>query len=299
MAARLAADARAAGIPGEIAFYGGTFTALPSGALQEILDVVQGFIREGVFTGIRFSTRPDALTQDALEILDRYPVRTVELGVQSLCDEVLEKSRRGYGAREVERACAAVRGHGWRLGLQLMPGLPADSKERFLESIAGGIALTPDFVRLYPTLVLRDTVLADWLRSGVYRPLTLEEAIDWCASAFAALRDARIPVARMGLHSDPELERPGAVLAGPYHPAFGYLVKCRFRRDRILELVRAEPGSVRTGRLTAVVSDRIVSEVLGPSRENVLRLREELALESFEVKPEKGRDEDRIELQWR
>jgi histone acetyltransferase (RNA polymerase elongator complex component) len=296
---RLAADARGSGIRGEVAFYGGTFTSLPAGVLKEILQAVQGCIEEGIFTGIRFSTRPDALTEGTLELLAGYPVKTVELGVQSLSDVVLEKSRRGYRVSEVKRACANVRRRGWKLGLQLMPGLPGDTKEVFLESIAGAIGLAPDFVRLYPTLVLRDTVLADWFRTGAYRPLTLEEAIGWCTPAYTVLRDAGIPVARMGLHADPQLEKPGAVLAGPYHPAFGYLVKCRYRRNRIRDLARAEPGDVRTGKLTAIVSDRIVSEVLGPSRENVLLLREELALESFDVTPEKGRDVERIELVWR
>ena len=295
---RLTADARRCGIAGEISFYGGTFTSLPTAVLRQILDTVTVPIKEGLFTGIRFSTRPDALTEPCLELLSDYPVRTVELGVQSLSETVLERSRRGYGVRTVERACAAVRAHGWRLGLQLMPGLPGDTCEVFLESLRRTIGLGPEFVRLYPTLVLKDTTLADWYRAGSYRPLSLEEAVRWCARAYAALREAHVPTARMGLQADPELEKPGVVLAGPYHPAFGYLVKSRYRRDRILELVRFEPEGVRTARLTAVVHDRVRSEVLGPSRENVEFIEAELGLERFNVRVEKDRDEERIDLLW-
>ncbi|ABK16572.1 Radical SAM domain protein [Syntrophobacter fumaroxidans MPOB] len=295
---RLTADARRCGIAGEISFYGGTFTSLPIAVLRQILDTVNVPIKEGLFTGIRFSTRPDALTEPCLELLSDYPVRTVELGVQSLSETVLERSRRGYGVRTVERACAAVRARGWRLGLQLMPGLPGDTCEVFLESLRRTIGLGPEFVRLYPTLVLKDTTLADWYRAGSYRPLSLEEAVRWCARAYAALREAHVPTARMGLQADPELEKPGVVLAGPYHPAFGYLVKSRYRRDRILELVRFEPEGVRTARLTAVVHDRVRSEVLGPSRENVEFIEAELGLERFNVRAEKDRDEERIDLLW-
>jgi histone acetyltransferase (RNA polymerase elongator complex component) len=265
---RLASEARRLGIPGELAFYGGTFTALPLEWLEALLHGALPFIEEGLFSGIRFSTRPDAMSPAICEMLGGYPIRTVELGVQSLSDEVLRRSRRGYTAQTVVAATRLVRERGWNLGLQLMLGLPGDSRERFLESVTGVVALAPDFVRIYPTIVLTDTVLAHWLAAGRYRPLSLDEAVEWCAMAYDRFFEEGILVIRMGLHPDPELLTPGVIVGGPFHPAFGYLVKVRWWRTRVDGWCIGRNRAFQGERIVLRVAREVVSEVLGPSREN-------------------------------
>ena len=270
--------------PGEIAFYGGTFTAIASPVLRRILDTVTPWVERGVFDGIRFSTRPDRITPRVRALLAGYPVRTVELGVQSLSDAVLAASRRGYSPEAVFNAASLVRKNGWRLGIQLMAGLPGDTRERFLESVSRTAAMKPDLVRIYPTLVLRDTPLAGLFLAGGYRPLGLDEALDWCASAYDAFLRADIPIARMGLHADRGLEKPGAVLAGPRHPAFGYLARVRWWRNRVDECLRDSGRRDAAGeRLTLRVPACSISEVVGPGRCNVSYWRDKWKMTGVEV----------------
>ncbi|HOV87270.1 MAG TPA: radical SAM protein [Syntrophobacteraceae bacterium] len=285
--------------PGQIAFYGGTFTALPTEILEEVLDAAAFHVRRGTFTGIRFSTRPDAVTRTVCSLLKSFPVQTVELGVQSLSDEVLRESRRGYGADAVLDALQRVRSSRWDVGFQLMPGLPGDSPDRFLGTVTDTLAMKPDFVRLYPVLVLPGTTLAGWYEAGRYRPLSFEEAIRWCARAYDRFHGAGIRVVRMGLHAGPELTNPGSVLAGPFHPSFGYLVRVRWWRNRIDEAIRTRPAFGKGARLILWVGERFVSEVLGPDRSNVSYWLECRGLENVQVQGDKNlhRGEYRIVLE--
>jgi histone acetyltransferase (RNA polymerase elongator complex component) len=278
----------------EIAFYGGTFTALPSSALREILELTTSYVRQGCFSGIRFSTRPDCMSQEICAFLADYPVRTVELGVQSLSDEVLAQSRRGYTREIVERAVASVRANSWMLGVQLMAGLPGDTRLRFLESVSRSIGLGPDFVRIYPTVVLRNTDLAGLYVKGRYHPLNMEAAVSWCASAYDAFLNANIPIVRLGIQADRELEEPGAVLAGPYHPAFGYLVRVRWWRDRVDE--RLQPYAGRIGDMTIIAPSRSVSEILGPQRCNVAYWKERWKVQSVRVTGDPQKPPHQFEL---
>lgn len=266
---RLLEDARKQRRPGELAFYGGTFTALPRAVIGEILDSVTPWVRAGVFSGLRFSTRPDGMSEEIGARLSPYPVETIELGVQSLVDEVLEISQRGYSSERVKGAVELIRKGGWRLGLQLMLGLPGDSPARFAETVARALALKPDFVRIYPTLVVTGTELAEWYRSGSYVPLPLDEAISWCVPAYEAFHRARIPVARLGLHPDPELQKPGTVVAGPCHPAFGYLVRVEWWKMRVDRYLESHDGSIAGKAMTLCIADRSLSEVIGPAHANI------------------------------
>lgn len=273
--------------PGELAFYGGTFTAIAADVMRFVLDTASLWVERGVFSGIRFSTRPDRLGPEIRCILADYPVRTIELGVQSLVDSVLLASGRGYRAAAVSDAVASVRAMGWELGIQLMLGLPGDQREKFLASVFAAIDLKPDFVRLYPTLVLPGTVLADRHAAGRYRPLTIDEAVAWCTEAYEAFVEADIPVVRMGLHADPALQKPGAVAAGPYHPAFGYLVKVNWWRrqvDRFLAAADRTSGK----RLLLRAPARYISEVHGPARGNINHWLTHWHLAEVQVKGEPG-----------
>ena len=231
----------------EIAFYGGTFTGLPKRLQQSLLETARTFVRPGGYRTIRVSTRPDALDADRLAMLQQYGVETVELGAQSLDDRVLGAVRRGHTAAQVVKAVGQLRKGGFRVGLQLMPGLPGDSAETFQETVRQAVELRPHVVRLYPALALRGTEMGVWFQEGRYRPWTLDRAVQQCAQACGRLESTGIRVIRMGLMSSPHLEMPGAILGGPYHPAFGFLVRARMYRRRMAALLDSgvPPGPVR------------------------------------------------------
>ena len=177
-------------------------------------------------------------------------VRTVELGVQSMDEEVLLKSRRGHTAEDVTRAVRMLKRVGLRAGVQLMPGLPGDSPERFSRTIEQVVALEPDMVRLYPALVIRGTELARMYARGSYRPLTLKQAVELCARAVSRFEERGIPVIRIGLMSSPSLLEQGRILAGPWHPALGFLVRSSIYLESILPDLPV-PGTVNRIRLYA------------------------------------------------
>lgn len=228
----------------EVAFYGGTFTRLSRGKIQELLDAVAPFLGDGMFRSIRLSTRPDALDRETLLLLRSRGVETVELGAQSMDDEVLLRSQRGHTAGDTARSVRLLREQGLKVGIQLMPGLPGDSDERFLATVDRVIGLNPDMVRLYPTVVLEGTELAAWYRRGSYEPWSLDQALEVCSESVLRLEHHGIPVIRVGLMSSPSLRKAGQVLAGPWHEAFGHLVRSRVFHKRIASLL-PEKGSMR------------------------------------------------------
>lgn len=252
--------------PVECAFYGGTFAALPRQERHMLLKAVHPFRERGTVSGIRISTRPDSVNATVVRELAAGGVDTVELGVQSLNDEVLLLSRRGHSARDAEIACRLLSDHGFSLGIQLMPGLPGDTVERSVETMAGAIALQPDFLRIYPTLVLEGAGLEDLYRQGVYQPLALSEAVALCKRLLLMARRAAIPVIRMGVQSTELLDRPGTVLAGPYHPAFRQLVESALYGDLLLSLLPSGPASCVVNCHPSRVSD-----LVGQRRANLER----------------------------
>jgi len=217
----------------EIAFYGGTFTGLPFKKMSELLESAAPYLQQGFFKSIRVSTRPDALDSARLEFMRDFGVSTVELGVQSMSDEILELSQRGHTARDTVESVHLLRQRGFTVGIQLMPGLPGDSEEKFMETVEEVIRLHPDMVRLYPAVVIRGTELAKWYREGRYEPLSLGEAIHICEEACVRFEDNGIPVIRIGLMSSPSLLREGELIAGPWHEAFGFLVRSGIHQKKI------------------------------------------------------------------
>jgi histone acetyltransferase (RNA polymerase elongator complex component) len=229
----------------EIAFYGGTFTGLSPGAMEALLAAAFPRVADGSFHGIRVSTRPDALDEERLSLMKSYGVTTVELGVQSLHDDVLRRTRRGYLSEDVKTAADMLGRFGFRLGVQLMPGLPGDDSVRFLETVKRALELEPALVRLYPTLVIRGTVLAAWYRRGAYRPFSLEEAVGLCTEACIRFETAGVPVIRIGLLAPDRLAAEGGILAGPWHPAFGFLVRSAVYHRGLERLFPRARGPVR------------------------------------------------------
>lgn len=251
----------------QVAFYGGTFTALPLETQRSYLGAVKPFLEGGRVHSVRVSTRPDAIDREVIEVLKEGGVRTVELGVQSMIPEVLEKSRRGYGPEAVRRSSSLLKEEGFELGIQIMLGLPGDTPGRFMETVREVIALGPDFVRIYPTLVIKGTELEGWFLEGRYRPLPLGEAVALCAQAVEAFEGAGVKVIRIGLQSTRELEE--SVVAGPYHPAFGQLVRSRVLGERVRQALKGVKGQ----RVIIEVNPRDLADLYGQKGENLRALR--------------------------
>ena len=217
----------------EVAFYGGTFTGLSYEKILELLKTVNPYLEQGFFRSIRVSTRPDALDKKRLDLMHGLGVSTVELGAQSMDDEVLELIKRGHTAHDTVKSVHLLRQHGFKVGIQLMPGLPGDSEEKFMKTVQKVIKLHPDMVRLYPAVVIKGTELARWYKQERYSPLTLDEAVKICQESCIRLEGNGIPVIRIGLMSSPSLLQEGQILAGPWHRAFGFLVRSGIHQKKI------------------------------------------------------------------
>lgn len=207
----------------EVAFYGGSFTGLDVDLQNSYLGVAADFIREGRIDCIRLSTRPDYIDEDIVKRLIGFGVKVVELGVQSFSDNVLRLSGRGHSAKDAKRAVKILKDAGMEVGLQLMPGLPGDSVELSIESAVTARDLRPDFVRIYPTLVIKDTPLERMYRDGAYVPWKLRDMVGLCKSMLSIFNEAGVKVVKMGLHPTEDLEE--SIIEGPYHRSFKDLVE--------------------------------------------------------------------------
>ncbi len=253
----------------EIAFYGGTFASLPEKTVRELLEVTAPYLQEGIFHSVRVSTRPDSLDEKRAALLKDLGVSTVELGAQSMDDDVLNTTRRGHTALDTERAVALLRKNGFRVGIQLMPGLPGDSADRFSATVQKVIRVKPDMVRLYPTVVLRGTELAQWFESGAYQALALEEAVRICSEGCLRLEEEGIPVIRIGLMSSASLREKGQVLAGPWHESFGHLVRSEIYQRRIEAFL---PGRGEAKRISIRIPSKEIALLRGHRNEGVRRI---------------------------
>ncbi len=208
----------------EVAFYGGSFTALPVAVQNELLAPATEALLDGHIQGIRLSTRPDCINEAIIDNLIQRGVTIVELGVQSLDDAVLAAAARGHDCQSVDQAVTLLQQTSLRCGLQFMPGLPGEDWLSLLTTVRHGLALAPDFVRIYPAVVIQGTPLARLYEQGAYQPLSLAQATVRAAYMKLAFERQGIDVIRVGLQASAELDSQGTVLAGPYHPAFGELV---------------------------------------------------------------------------
>jgi histone acetyltransferase (RNA polymerase elongator complex component) len=255
----------------QIAFFGGSFTALPPEERRPLLAIAKSYVDCGAFAGIRVSTRPDCVDEDMLEELLAAGVVAVELGAQSMDDAVLAANHRGHTAAQVTDAAARIRQRGLELGLHMMTGLyratPASDKATALALAK----LRPDTMRIHPTLVLRDTALASLYEAGQYAPQTLEEAVESCANILAVFLERNIPVIRLGLHDEPSLAEN--LIAGPYHPAFRELVEGSIllrKAQAAIQAAETPPGNV-----TLEVHPHCLSVMAGQNRRNLTALAEQ------------------------
>ena len=217
----------------EVCFYGGSFSAIDQKLQKQLLKPAYEALQSGLIDSIRCSTRPDAVSDEQLELLCSLGMKTIELGVQSMDDTVLSLAKRGHTSDDVKLAVKQLRKFGFTVGLQLLPGLLGDSWETIIQTAVEITALQPDFVRIYPVLVIDHTELAEQYKSGIYEPLSLELALQYCAFLKTWFESHHITVIRTGLQSTEELDTGTSLLAGPYEPAMGELVSNEQWRQRI------------------------------------------------------------------
>lgn len=260
---------------GELAFYGGSFTLLEGAEQEEWLGLGARLIAQGRIASLRISTRPDAIDSEIVERLLKAGVSTVELGCQSFDDEVLRQAKRGHGAEAALRALPLLQSQGIAVGIHLMPGLPGAGEDEAMTSLAAALALRPDFLRIHPTVVLRGTPLEGLYRDGLYVPLSLAVAVQLCAAMFRQTRRAAVPVIRFGLMANEKLDGGDAVVAGPYHPAFGQLVRSRLWFERISVMAAAGCRSFR-------VHPADLADLLGQRRSNMVELNRQYGTVTFE-----------------
>lgn len=255
------------GARAEIAFFGGSFTAIPRGYMTELLETAARGVRElGAYNGIRCSTRPDCISAEITDMLREYGVTALELGAQSMSDEVLKANERGHTAEDVRRASELIKQSGIRLGLQMMTGLYKDSAEAVLYTAREFIKLAPETVRIYPTVILKGTRLGELYESGDYRSFGFEETVELCAGLLRMFERNNIAVIRMGLHASAEVERD--MLGGVYHPAFRELCESRI----MLEDITVRLEGLPKGEYTVLTDKRNISRLIGQKRGNIAAL---------------------------
>lgn len=265
----------------EIAFYGGSFTALTVEKQLEFLAIGKKYKDLELVDKIRLSTRPDFIDDAILDRLEEYGVDIIELGVQSLSNSVLELSNRGHDAKSVYDAVKCIKQRDFTLGLQQMIGLPGDNYETSLYTTRELISLKPDFVRIYPTLIVVETELENMYRDGLYSPLTVETAVDYVTDYFILFTLNKIPVIRVGLQNTESISLDGDVVAGPFHEAFGELVKSEiFRRIIVWELKDTELKD-----LNIVSSQKTISLIVGQKSTNRDAIVRDLGLDDISFKP--------------
>ena len=253
----------------EIAFFGGSFTAIDRSYMLSLLEEAKPFVENGTFSGIRISTRPDAIDENVLALLKEYRVTAIELGAQSMNDEVLLSNRRGHTADDVKNASLLIKKHGFSLGLQMMTGLYKSTREKDIETAKSIIALKPDTVRIYPTIVLENTHLSELLKQDEYVSPTLEETISLCAELLEMFYYNNIKVIRLGLHSGGNVD--DGYLSGPYHPAFGELCESEIYlkkiRKKLFEIYKNDNNS-EIKNVTIYVNEKEISKATGQKGKN-------------------------------
>lgn len=253
---------------GQLAFFGGSFTAIDRTYMVELLSAAKPFVDDGSISGIRISTRPDAIDDEVLDILSHYGVEAIELGAQSMDDDVLLANRRGHTSDDVRCAAKLIRAHGFELGLQMMTGLYKDTDEGAVYTAEELAKLKPDTMRIYPTVILEGTELAALYRAGKYVPQTLDEAVSLCAKLLLFFEKQSIRVIRTGLHSGGNVE--DGYIAGAYHPAFRELCESEIYLSLVKEVLASKPQ----GKYKIFVSSKEISKMTGQKRKNVIKLKD-------------------------
>ena len=260
----------------EVAFFGGSFTAIDVNKQIELLEAVQEYISNKKVNSIRISTRPDCIDKEILKRMKRYHVKTIELGVQSTNNYILNRCKRGHTGEDVKKASKLIRSHGFVLGHQMMIGLPESTKQDEINTAKELIKLKPKIVRIYPVLVIKDTELAEEYESGEYSPLTVGQAVERCKEVVDLFNRNKINVIRIGLQNTEEITDPNSkessVIAGPYHPAFRQLVEASMWYDSIVDKIKKINAKVK--KVKIIANELNVNNIIGHKKDNIIKLKD-------------------------
>jgi histone acetyltransferase (RNA polymerase elongator complex component) len=257
----------------QLAFYGGSFTAIDVEEQLFFLNTVQPYLKNngGFIDLLRLSTRPDCIDETVLERMAKYGVGVIELGAQSMDDVVLFESGRGHTSADTVQASKLIKERGFELGIQTMTGLPFATEESDIKTARLVCALQPDFVRIYPTVVVNGTGLHKQYLDGKYLPRSLEQSVDLCAKLWSIYDSSGIKVIRMGLQSSDNISDDGEIAAGPYHAAFGQLVKSEKIFNKVCDLLGENYNEYKKKTLTIYIDKTRISDCVGQKRSNIDR----------------------------
>ena len=272
----------------EVAFFGGSFTAIDEKIQNALLEAANRYIDQGKVNSIRISTRPDYIDKNILKRLKKYNVKTIELGVQSTNDYILSRCQRGHTFADVKKASKLIRWHGFTLGHQMMVGLPESTELDEINTAKDLIKLKPKIVRIYPVLVIKDTELEEEYNNGEYMALTVEQAVERSKEAMKLFNKANVEVIRLGLQNTEEISDPttdkSQVVAGPYHPAFRQLVEGSMWYDEIVNEIKK--FNTKVMKVKIIANPENVNNIIGHKKENIIKLKEtyevDVAVESDE-----------------
>lgn len=251
----------------EMAFFGGSFTGLDIDDQNKYLEVAKKYKSEGKIKKIHISTRPDYIDEKILSNLKLYGVDIIELGVQSFDNNVLYLSKRGHTAEDVYKSSKIIKEFGFILGIQLMIGLPGDMEQTALYSAHETVKLEPEIARLYPTVIIENTKLAEEYRAGRYKPLEEQEMVRRTAAMYRIIDSAGINIIRVGLKSSDIINDEGAVLGHTYHPAFRQLVEGSIAREEIERKI----NKLKNTEITSIkleANPKCFSNLIGHQRNN-------------------------------
>ncbi|HOF32820.1 MAG TPA: radical SAM protein [Spirochaetota bacterium] len=249
----------------ELAFFGGSFTGIEVNYQKQLLKEAKSALEMGLVSGIRVSTRPDAINKETLSLLNKYSVKTIEIGAQSFSDDVLKASGRGHTAKQTIEAAQLIKQHGFDLVIQLLPGLPLDSIEKSIRSAEIAAELNPSAARIYPAVVLEGTNLGEMFKSGAYSPLSVEEAVEWTYEIMKIFQRKNINVIRIGINPV-ESGNLSKIIGGAYHPSFGQIVKSRLKRDDMEQLFLFQEIDQKS---TILIPSDYKEEYIGQKRANI------------------------------
>ncbi len=280
----------------QIGFYGGNFLGLETGIIRRLLFTASKYVADGLVDSIRFSTRPDTINDNKLDLLENFPVETIELGVQSMNNSVLMLSKRGHTYFDTINAVYMLKKRNYEIGLQMMIGLPGDDESISLATAHSISALCPDFVRIYPTLVLAGSPLAVLYKQGKYKPLSIEQGVSISKKIYLAFKEHNIKVIRMGLQATDDLKEGTSVIAGPYHPAFGHLVYSEIFFDNIFHVLKSGHSDFKN--IIIKVHPKSISMLRGLKNKNIQKIKELFSLKSVEVIPDISLLRDEVKTEF-
>lgn len=264
----------------EVAFFGGSFTAIERDKQEELLTAVQPYLKNKKVNSIRISTRPDAIDKEILKMLKKYHVKTIELGVQSSNNYILERCKRGHSFEDVINASKLIRRYRFKLGHQVMVGLPESGEKDDIQTAKDCIKLKPKMVRIYPVLVIKGTELEDEYNKGDFVPLTVSQAVERSKEILKLFRAKKIQVIRVGLQNTDTItetsDATSEVIAGPYHPAFGQLVEDSIWYDRIVSKIKTINAKVV--KVEIETNPKYINNIVGHKKENINKLRDTYAV---------------------